>query len=311
MKFVLYGNFVVPYCSEVHHAKSLEALGHEIVRLQETEITTERVLSESIDSNGLIWIHSHGFQNKGVRSMASVLETLKKQNIQTIAYHLDLYMGLERFREYQKHDYFKIAHFFTVDKLMADWLNENTQTKGYYLPAGVLSEEVYSLNVPKIYDVIFVGSRGYHPEWPYRPELIDWLQNTYGARFAHFGGDGRGVVRGAELNKLYAQSKVVVGDTLCPGFDYPYYFSDRLFETIGRGGFIIFPYIKGIDQFFELGTELITYTYRDWPQLRAKIDHYLMHEDEREQIRQAGYARVATEHTYMNRWRQIIKILYG
>ena len=61
-----------------------------------------------------------------------------------------------------------------------------------------------------------------------------------------------GVIRGKELNDLYATAKVVVGDTLCKGFNYPYYFSDRLFETTGRGGFLIHPYIKGLEDYFEV-----------------------------------------------------------
>lgn len=310
MKIVLFGNFSVPYCSEVHHAISLEALGHQVIRLQETQITSDQVLSESLSADMLIWIHSHGFQVKG-RPMNDVLQILKNNNIPTVAYHLDLYMGLQRWQEYQTHDYFKVQHFFTVDRLMAEWLNEHTQTKGHYIPAGVLHEECYDLRLPKQYDVIFVGSRGYHQEWPYRPQLIDWLRNTYGERFHHFGNDGERVVRGLDLNRLYGQTKVVIGDTLCPNFNYPYYFSDRLFETIGRGGFLIYPYIKGIEDVFIRNSEIITYRYGDFVDLKKKIDHYVEDNEAREHIRQAGFDRVQSDHTYLKRWEQILNTIYG
>lgn len=312
MRIVIYGNFVVDYCSEVHHAKTLEALGHEVIRLQETEVTTESVMAHTLDSDLLIWIHSHGFHNKGGLSMPDVLQILKNADKPTLAYHLDLYMGLERWREYEKGDYFQVEHFFTVDRLMAEWLNNHTETKGHYIPAGVFHEETYLPELPKTNDVLFVGSRGYHKEWPYRPQLVDWLRVNYGERFQHYGGDGLKVVRGHALNNLYASSKIVVGDTLCPGFTYPDYFSDRVFETTGRGGFIIHPYISGLERYFKLegpDQELVTYRFGDFDDLRAKIDYYLEHAEEREQIRARGHARTKRDHTYLQRWTEIISKL--
>ena len=314
MRFVLYGNFSVSYCSEQHHALSLEALGHKVIRLQETEITTNEVLEKSLQSNGLIWIHSHGFINKGTLSMERVLDTLREKNIPTIAYHLDLYMGIERWNDYKNSPYLnRLQHFFTVDKLMADWLNKNTTTKGHYLPAGVLHSETYLLDMPKKYDVVFTGSRGYHKEWSYRPKLIDWLRMTYGDRFYHFGGDGLGVVRGHELNQLYAQSKVVIGDTLCPNFDYPWYSSDRLWDCLGRGGFLIYPEIYGLSNYFTNDKEVVYYKYGDFNGLKNKIDYYLdpRNEYERETIRKAGHERCKKEGTYYHRWGEIIKTVYN
>lgn len=46
MRIVFLGNFRVDFCSEVHHAKSLESMGHEVVRLQETVATKEQLLEE-------------------------------------------------------------------------------------------------------------------------------------------------------------------------------------------------------------------------------------------------------------------------
>lgn len=310
MKLILYGNDAVDYCSEVHHAKSIRALGHSVELLNEQKISTNEVLEKSLQSDGLIWIHSHGFINKGTISMTDVLNILKEKKIPTIAYHLDLYMGIPtRWQEYQTSAYMNnLQNFFTVDKFMADWLNNNSQTKGHYLPAGVFHEECYALDLPKKYDVVFVGSKGYHPEWSYRPKLINWLRSTYENRFFHFGGDGLGVVRGHELNKVYSQSKVVVGDTFSPNFDYPYYFSDRLFEAVGRGAFMIFPKIKGIENMYT-EDELETYKYNDFEHLYNLINFYLEHDDMREKMRMAGFERTKKDHTYLKRWETILKTL--
>lgn len=144
MRIVIYGNFSISYCSENHHAKSLEALGHEVIRLQEQVVTTDEVLLESLMSDVLVWIHTHGWINKG-RPMGEVLEILKRKNIITLAYHLDLYMPLkERWQQYVNDPYFNgLQHFFITDKLHADWFNENTEVKGHYIPAGVYHEECY------------------------------------------------------------------------------------------------------------------------------------------------------------------------
>lgn len=311
MKFVLYGNFSVDYCSEVHHAKSLEALGHEVIRLQETTITTEQVLAEALKSDGLIWIHSHGFINKGM-SMGLVLDKLREADIPSIAYHLDLYMGIERWKEYETSPYMHVDWFFTVDKLMADYFNRNTTVKGRYLQAGVFDKECVMYEPePVDYDVIFVGSKGYHHEWQWRPQLINWLQETYGSRFLHVGGDGAtGTVRGVELNHIYANAKVAVGDSLCLNFNYPYYWSDRVYETLGRGGFMIHPYILGIEKQFVDGAHIKYFTFGNFDLLKSMIDYYIENTEERERIRLGGHKLVSEHYTYKNRWQQIINEVF-
>lgn len=329
MKIAFLGNFQVPFTSESHYAKTFEKLGHQVIRLQEPMVTTDRIYQVAMASDMFFWVHTHGWTLKGNRTMSEVLRKLDRHNIPTVAYHLDLYMGLRRWTEYEDHEYFKVKHFFTVDKLMADWLNEKTDTIGHYLPAGVFQDECYiaQKDARFEYDVVFVGSKKYHPEWQYRPQLVNWLEKTYGNRFAHFGNDGKHVVRGDELNRVYASAKVVVGDTLCPDFTYPFYWSDRVYETTGRGGFIIHPQITGIqDQFstydFKVDDgmfwdaepapiELVTYKYGDMTMLKQRIDYFIKNDAEREQIRIAGHERTKRDHTYTQRLQTIIKTVKG
>ena len=309
MKILLYGNFSVDYTSENHYAKTLEALGHRVLKLQENTTSTEQIVRQSIGADLFVWIHSHGFKNRGRYSMERVLNDMKLRGIVTLGYHLDLYMGLERWSEYEHHDYFKVQHFFTVDKLMADWLNENTNTEGHYLEAGVFAPECYlGQNRPELsHDVVFTGSKKYHNEWQFRPQLIDFLEETYDDDFGHYGIDGIKVVRGRELNDLYASSKVVVGDTLNIGFNYPYYSSDRFFEATGRGAFLIYPKIEGFAPEYKDGVHVVYYKHGDLNDLKKKIDYYLEHDEEREKIRLAGFELTKTKNTYTNRWQTIIE----
>lgn len=318
MKIIFLGNFGVDYSSENHHKRSLESLGHQVVPLQESIVSSDLVLVEAVQADMFVWVHTHGWETPGVISMAGVLDTLKKLKIPSVTYHLDLWFGLQRQKDLDQDPVYRhIEHFFTVDKQMADWFNKETDVKGHYLHAGVFDQECYMAmpvtprppQYDRLYDVIFVGSKGYHPEWPYRPRLIKELEFHYGRRFMHVGGDGTRMktTRGDALNQLYANTKVVVGDSLCIDFKYPEYWSDRVYETLGRGGFMIHPWIKGMDDDFEDGKHLVFYKFGDFDDLFKKIDYYNEHPDEREKIRKAGHEHVKKNHTYKNRWEEIIK----
>ncbi len=322
MRIAFLGNFQVDYTSETHHVKSLESLGHKVFRLQESKVNASHVLSTAKQCDAFIWVHTHGWRTPG--DMRMVLRQLRQRGIPSLSYHLDLWMGLKRQRD-MKHDVvWDIEHFFTVDKLMADYLNETTKTKGHYVAAGVFGEECYlptRYNKENFYtkgmfealryvgwdrDLIFVGSKGYHDEWQYRTLLIDWLQGNY-PQFELWGGDGKGVIRGKELNNLYATTKIVIGDTLCINFNYPDYFSDRIFETTGRGGFIIHPRIKGMENYFTEGEHIVCYDFNNFGELKEKIDYYLEHDVERERIRIAGHEHCKNNHTYKHRWEWILE----
>ncbi len=314
-KIVFLGNFEVSYSSENHHVKSLESLGHTVVKLQEKKAKSHVILDQALNSDLFIWVHTHGWETSGRITMDNVLTQLKQAGVETITYHLDLWFGLDRQKDLEDDNFYKtIGHFFTVDKLMADWFNENTQVKGHFIPAGVYDKECYihkDYDSDKFkYDVIFVGSKRYHHEHKYRSDLIDFLRKTYGSRFLHVGGDGdTGTVRGDELNKIYAQSKVAVGDSLNINFNYPYYTSDRLFESTGRGGFTIYPRITGLEEYFEDGNDIVFYEHGNLEDLKNKIDHYLIANLEREQIRVNGHERTKKDHTYIHRWEVIMSEL--
>jgi len=303
------GNFRHPWTSETHHARSLESLGQKVVRIQEPVFAPGRVLKIASRTDLFIWVHTHGWEQRG---MDDVLRQLREIGIPTLTYHLDLWNGLARQTDIRNSPYWQVDYFFTVDRLMAEWLCDNTPVKGRFLPAGVYHRECYISSEPSPHanDVIFVGSRKYHSEWPWRQQLIDFLRDTYGPRFTHIGPDGdSGHLRGPDLNRAYSASKVAVGDTLCPGYTYPWYTSDRLFEAPGRGGFQLFPRITGVDQWFTDGENIRFFDYGDLDGLKALIDHYLENSAERERIRLAGHRHVKQHHTYRHRWAAIAETL--
>jgi glycosyltransferase involved in cell wall biosynthesis len=311
-KIVFLGNFNVDFTTETHHAKSLESLGHTVIRLQEGTATGNQVMVQARNADLFVWVHTHKWTTGGTMNMKMVLKELRRIGVPSISYHLDLWFGLRRQIDLERSPVYQdIEYFFTVDKLMADWFNEKTRVKGVFLPAAVFGEEAYihsDYDKQRFdHDVIFVGSKAYHPEWQYRPKLINFLKETYGKRFTHVGPDGdTGGLRGDKLNEMYVRSKIAVGDTLNIDFKYPHYSSDRLFESTGRGAFTIYPRIEGITDWYEDGKEIVYYEHGNLDDLKEKINYYLVHDEEREAIRLAGHERAKTEHTYVHRWQTIL-----
>lgn len=312
MKIVFVGNFRVPFTTENDLAWSYEKLGHKVIRMQEDYVTTQEVLQQAMNADMLHYVHTHGWETRGFMTMDEVLRKLERRGIPTVSTHLDTWYGLRRASDVANHPFWKTQFVFTADGGAHEWI-KSLGIPHHYLKAGVIERDCFIGDYKQeyAYDVIFVGSKQYHPEWPYRPQLINWLEKTYGSRFAHFGGDGRGVVRGKQLNDLYASAKVVIGDTLCLNFDRQEYWSDRIYETTGRGGFIIHPFIEGLQNDFEIGKEIIVYKYGDFDELKAKIDYYLQYDVEREAIQKAGHERTKRDHTYTNRMQQVIETVFG
>lgn len=314
MRIAFLGNFGVSYSSESHHAASLEELGHHVIRLQEPNVPAKTLQAEAEQSDCFVWIKTHGWDTPGIDG---VLQHLQQRGIPVISYHLDAYMQIpDRWQRYKTDPYMlALDHFFTVDQCQADWLNAHSNVTGHYLPPGVYGAECYISDQPSPHanDMVFVGSRGYHGSYPMRPRLLDWLKQTYGPRFTHAGGDsGTGPIRGDDLNRLYASSKITIGDSYIVDPNYPgKYWSDRVPETLGRGGFGLVPSVFGLDEYFTDGEHLATYEHGDFDHLRHRIDYYLQHDDEREKIRRAGHEHAKANHSYVRRWETILDTVFA
>lgn len=79
----------------------------------------------------------------------------------------------------------------------------------------------------------------------------------------------------------------------------------RVFDIMGCGGFLISNYQPEILDYFIPGEDIVLYD--SIPDLMAKLDYYLHHEDERVQIAKNGYEKVKKYHSYEGRLDSIIK----
>ncbi len=292
--------------TEQHIALTLEKLGHEVNFIQENEIEpntlTERVRGADI----FLWTRTWDG-----KVTTDDLRSIEQLGIPTVSFHLDKYAGIARDGGMGLGSAFWNTQwvFSPEGSVQSARIFKEHGINQRYLPAGVFEDDCYIAEPVEHFkhDVVFVGGGvDYgHAEWPYRRELVMWLQNTYGDRFGKYGHPER-TIRGHELNQLYASSKVVIGDSLCKDFMDSYYYSDRQFEVTGRGGFLINPYIAGITDHFVDRKEIVLYSFRNFTQLKNMIDYYLEHEDERESIRKAGHERTKRENTYTQRVAQML-----
>ncbi len=304
VRHVLYiGNFEPPFSTENHVRGSLEELGIRVTPIQESTTSVQAIDPLVGTADLLLYTKTWGLRG------ADPLRWISELPIPTVSYHLDLYAGLERAAGVRHDPFWRARHVFTPDG-GSDAFFRAHGIRHHYLPAGVYGPECLLAEPdPSLAaDVCFVGSYAYHPEWIYRRRLVDFLRDTYRGRFAKHG-PPETIVRGLSLNRLYASVKVVVGDSLCLGFDHERYWSDRIYETLGRGGFLIHPYIFGLEEEFRDREHVVFYPFGDFATLRRLIDHYVAHDEEREAIRRAGHDLVRSRYTYTHRMQQLLAVV--
>lgn len=300
-KVVFVGNFDVPFSTESHHKWTWEKLGWEVVALQENRTSTDAILAACQGTQLFQWTHTHGWGFGGSISPEEMLQRIREMGVPSFSYHLDLYFGLNQLDKRDvrtgEHPSWKVDHFFSTDggheaEYKARGVNH------HWLPSGVVEYGCFKGQFCEVFasDVGFVGSVGYHPEYPFRTEMVRRLKDHYGTRFRTYAG-----MRETALNNVYASVKVVVGDHCFAGL--PFYWSDRLPETCGRHGFLLYPRTEGIT----IPTAL--YKPQDVNDLIENIDYWLANEKQRREIQDIAFEHVKQHDTYTQRLQEVLKVI--
>jgi len=281
-------------------------MGHEVIRIQENETYWGGVVDEANKSDLFLWGLTYNFFNSDPGKM------IKNIKVPKAGFHLDVFIGMDREPMVKKHPYFKMDYFFSTDG-DPETLKKFKEygVNAHYIPAAMSKEECYI--APKIkdfeHDIIFVGSQRYHKEYPYRSLLIDWLRSVYGKRFVLYPADRDMAVQGHQLNQLYSSTKIVIGDSFNRNNEQSYYWSNRIPETTGHGGFLIHPWVKGLEDFYTNKKELVLYERANFEQLKELIDYYLYYEEERDTIRRNGMLKTKANHTFDNVIEKMFQIM--
>jgi len=304
------GNHSVSYCTERELDWTFENMGHSVLRFQENKDRTEAIAAQCVSKKAdlFIYINTHGWKTPGSMPFDEMIRRVKSAGAVTCGFHLDIYWGLNttdhRQDEIGKHPLWKMDYMFTAD----GGHDEQFRQRGvnhHWLPPAVVARDCRRGNFRQEFatDVAFVGARTYHPEYPFRGQLVDWLSKTYGPRFRRYGGGTPWpYVRQQTLNDLYASAKVCVGDSCFAGT--PKYWSDRIPETLGRGGFLIHPEVEGLDI-----PGLVTFEPRNLEQLKEQIDYYVAHDSERRSKADQAFEWVSENETYTNRVQEMLTVM--
>lgn len=78
----------------------------------------------------------------------------------------------------------------------------------------------------------------------------------------------------------------------------------RVFEVPGNGGFLLTELAEDLDRYFAIAREIETFGSPD--ELADKINYYLNHPSRRDEIAAAGHLRVKREHTYEERFKDLL-----
>lgn len=316
MKIAYIGNFEPEYSTENDVRKAFEFLGHEVLKIQENAPAHQKSFPNDVD---LVLITGTW---DGLYSPEEVIDSFKRfaeMGIPTATLHLDTFWGKSRGgRKWWLHPMFHTAYIFTADgDYQKEWrlFGKNH----YWLPPAVRHDAVHKGKFREEYacDLAFVGSngQGYHEDvWNYRKELVDFLRGFAKQNnlvWKNPGGDHPKISRGEDMNDFYASAKVTVGDSLCLKRQESHYWSDRIPEALGRGGFLIMPRINTIDQDPEYYGHVPMYDWGDFDGLGKIIEENLIDEIYRKHIINFNLGIIQEKHTYVNRAQEMLKVIFA
>ncbi len=114
----------------------------------------------------------------------------------------------------------------------------------------------------------------------------------------------RAPVYNEDLGQRLSETAITLGIGV-PGVRL--YFSNRVWLTLGWGGFLLQEYVEGLEELFENHRHLVW--YRSVEEAIDLIRWYLQRPGSREKIALSGYRRVHRFHTYDHRIRRILTSL--
>lgn len=277
---------------EEYIARSFEALGHEVQRLPERLILMQFVgLIREFRPDVIL------FTKLFIAEPEKLLEFAKKEGIKTVSWNFDLYWGYPRQERIPKTWGFRADKVFTTDGgHEAEWksvgIDHQCVRQGIYAPECYIETAVPD-------GIAFIGSE--NPLYPERQRMMRFLKENY-TNFKWYGRTDTNEIRGVALNGLFARTKIIVGDSVYS----PHYWSNRIVETLGRGGFLIHQEVEGLSEEFPY---LVTYRRGDMADLKAKIDYYLKNEAERWRIVRKNHEWVKSRYTMEKKCAELLSKL--
>jgi hypothetical protein len=286
MKILYVADFKYHYSTETYIESAFLNQGHEVSRAMPSK-PLDLALRALAKKPDLILVGK-----REVAWMGSFLRECKAVDVTTATWMFDLFFGYRSSRPIQMR--LSDLLFSTDgghDKEFADL--RSGMAPHITLRQGVdRGEREYHVR-RQLQDCAFFGT----PHYTWRATYLRRLRQAYGKRFVL-----HDRYRGIALNMRLAECKVVIGDS----YPSPNYWSNRVYETIGRGGFLLHPPTDGLDVEFTAGEHYIECP-REWNEAKDCIDYWLdsSRDKRREEIRRAGFDHCG-RYTYDHRVQELL-----
>ena len=302
----------------VKYASYLQRLGHSVdIKVLRDKRTPNQVTAKSYSPRyDIVWVFAADYIWYKVLS-DGFIDAIKSSRSVFIGYCT--LSTMVPFRQW-------VANFevfgtcFLHSKLVTDMAKAAGLTNVCYMPYGFDKDDYYKINRRKRFNITFVGSAQTNcsPEEDARARIINELKG-FGIRVFGESFEGRldRTIRISrfsthkEMNRVYNQSRInlnipLINSTL-PEFRGKYHPKNRFYEIPGSGNFMISGYA---DEFNEQFNESVHCAYyRDIDDLCSRVEYYLAHEQEREEVAAAGYAHALEHHQTVSRFRDMVNII--
>ena len=304
-----------PHSTENHVARAFRTQVGLVEEVQESDPTCWAKMADGLREGArpdfILWTRTNWGRDDQVEQMKFLLAA-QRANVPVVGYHLDIWWGLQRQYEVYREPFFTVDLLVTADGGHDDLWASNGVNHVWFPPAVSAPEAVTGFPLDHYRSrLAFVGSHDghYHQEHQHRHELIGWLRTNFRNDCRFFPEPGQPAVRGLDLQDLYASVDVVIGDSCFAGTGLANYWSDRIPETLGRGGFLLHPEVPGLEGHFTNAVHLATWEAGDWDRLGSLIEASLASPEARRVIRGEGRAHVLANHTYEIRMQQLMDLL--
>lgn len=285
MKIIYLGDFSpYTYNSEKKINNAFKSLGHEVIQIDERDWDLFEIV-EKCKSADLFLFH------KGVRfgrTPRDLLELLLRVPCKKAFWWFDPVEEFQGRAEFLQTIIPFVDYGFMTNET---YIRRNNYDNLIVLRQGFEPKKKGKKRKEYECDVAFTGSI-----YGSRQILVNGLKKNYGDRFKHFTS-----VHDQDFRDVCASAKIMIAPKF-PSNDF--YWSNRIYETLGAGGFLIHPKCEGLKKEYEEYKHFVPYV--DGDHLKYLIDYYLEHPKEREQIRKAGQKYTIKNYTYKKRCQELI-----
>ncbi|MFA5652241.1 MAG: glycosyltransferase [Candidatus Paceibacterota bacterium] len=286
LKILYFANFLNKGSNFVEEdiKSALEKLGHEVIAVHEKDYKKLQNIKADIFL----------FHKAGVGRYISLQEFIILLNHITCKKVMWFFDPVKLFQQ-REIDIETITQYIDYGFLVDDtWRRRHKFKNLYSLKEGIGTVYKGVVRDELKCDVAFAGSL-----YGEREEFVATLKQHFGNKFKVFDN-----LFGQDMADLCASAKIIVAP------DFPtneFYWSSRIYLTLGLGGFLVHPDVYGLKPELIEGTHFAGYKGID--ELIMTIEYFLENEDQRKQIQEQGQKKCLETCTFEDRLEIMLEVI--